>query len=199
MARSQVLVALLRGVNVGGRSILKMAELRELAEGCGFDDVQTYLQSGNLVFRTTLSAAKATTALQGALRAESGRELAVAMRTAQQLAAVVEKCPFRDTKSVHVTFVVDGARPTPPEVDPEAFAPERFEVRGREIYLHLPDGMGRSRLAQALAKGQRGANGTTRSWKTVTALAALTDQLCQEERRARVRSVQRSSSSIQGA
>lgn len=173
MARSQVLVALLRGVNVGGRSILKMADLRELVEGCGFDDVQTYLQSGNLVFRTTMSATKATTALQRALRAESGRDLAVATRTAAQMASVVERCPFPETEKVHVTFVVDGARPTPPDVDPAAFLPERFEARGREIYLHLPDGMGRSRLAQALAKGQRGASGTTRNWKTVTALAAL--------------------------
>lgn len=177
MARSQVLVALLRGVNVGGRSILKMADLRELAEGCGFDDVQTYLQSGNLVFRTTMSAGNATTALQRALRAETGRELAVATRTARQLADVVERCPFEDTEKVHVTFVVDGAHPTLPEVDPEAFAPERFEVHGREIYLHLPAGIGRSRLAQALTKGHRGASGTTRNWRTVTALAALSDRL----------------------
>ena len=173
MARPQVLVALLRGVNVGGRSVLKMADLRELAEGCGFEDVQTYLQSGNLVFRTTMSAEAATAALRDALRAASGRDVAVASRTAEQLTAVVERCPFTDTEKVHVTFVVDGADPTQPEVDPKAFLPERFEVHGREIYLLLPGGMGRSRLAQALTKGKRGASGTTRNWKTVTALAAL--------------------------
>lgn len=199
MARSQVLVALLRGVNVGGRSILKMADLRELAKGCGFDNAQTYLQSGNLVFRSTMPATEATTALQRALRTETGWELAIATRTARQLADVVARCPFDDPEHVHVTFVVDGADPTPPEVDAEVFLPERFEVHGREVYLHLPEGMGRSRLAQALTKGQRGASGTTRNWRTVTALAELSDQLCQEERKARVRSAQRSSSSIQGA
>lgn len=177
MAQSTVLVALLRGVNVGGRSILKMADLRDVAEGCGFTDVHTYLQSGNLVFRTDLSAAAASTALQHALTTEAERDLAVATRTAAQLAAVVERCPFADTATVHVTFTVDGADPTPPDLDPDAFAPERFEVRGREIYLHLPGGMGRSRLAAALAKGQRGATGTTRGWKTVTALAALGGEL----------------------
>lgn len=177
MARSQVLVALLRGVNVGGRSILKMADLRGIAEGCGFDDVQTYLQSGNLVFCTTTSAATSSAALRQALRNEAGREVAIATRTAEQLATVVERCPFRDPAAVHVTFVVDDADPARPEVEPDAFLPERFEVHDREVYLHLPDGIGRSRLAQTLAKGRRGATGTTRSWKTVTALAALSDEL----------------------
>lgn len=171
MARSQVLVALLRGVNVGGRSSLKMADLRNLAEGCGFDEVETYLQSGNLLFRTPLSPSKASGALQAALQAETARDVAVATRTAPRLAEVVERCPFDDTSKVHVAFVVDGARPQAPDLDPDAFLPERFEVHGRETYLFLPNGMGRSPLAQALSKGARAADGTVRGWRTVTALA----------------------------
>ena len=171
MARSQVLVALLRGVNVGGRSSLKMADLRSLAEGLGFEDVTPYLQSGNLLFRTSQPVAKASAALRAALQEATGRDVAVATRTAPQLTAVVEQCPFEDVASVHVAFAVDGAQPTAPEVDPDAFAPERFEVRGRETYLYLPDGMGRSPLAQALSKGARAADGTVRGWRTVTALA----------------------------
>ncbi len=171
MARSQVLVALLRGVNVGGRSSLKMADLRTLAADCGFDDVETYLQSGNLLFRTGSSAPTASAALQAALQEATGRDVAVATRTAPQLAAVVERCPFDDVASVHVAFVVDGARPRAPDIDPAAFVPERFEARGRETYLYLPNGMGRSPLAQALSKGARAADGTVRGWRTVTALA----------------------------
>jgi len=173
MARSQVLVALLRGINVGGRSVLKMADLRAVAEGCGFDDVRTYVQSGNLVFRAAGSAAEASTALRESLQAETGRDIAVAIRTAAQMAAVVERCPFEDTASVHVTFLVDGVRATKPTVDGDAFAPERYEVRGREVYLYLPSGIGRSPLAQALTKAGRAADGTTRNWRTVTALAEL--------------------------
>ena len=166
-------VALLRGVNVGGAAKLAMADLRRIAEGCGFTDVRTYVQSGNVVFRTGGSAAKVAAALRSALAAEASIDAAIAIRTATQLASVVERCPFDDTANVHVTFLVEGAKRATPNVDAEQFAPERFAVGRREIYLYLPNGIGRSKMAAALGRGGAAADGTTRNWRTVTTVLEM--------------------------
>ena len=118
-----VYVALLRGVNVGGRSSLPMAELRRLTEECGFSDVQTYVQSGNVVFEGSGSAAAVAKRLRAAIAGATDLDPEIAVRTASQLAAVVADCPFDDTSSVHVTFLVEGAKATRPAIDPDEFAP----------------------------------------------------------------------------
>lgn len=168
-----MLVALLRGINVGGSSVIKMATVRELAEDCGFTSVRTYVQSGNVVFRTTTTPARASAALGAALNGATGNDIALAVRTPRELDALIARCPYDDVSKVHVTFVVDGADPPAPVADPADFAPEHFTVRGRDTYLFLPHGIGRSKLAQALAKGRAARIGTTRNWRTVTALARL--------------------------
>lgn len=177
MAREQVLVALLRAVNVGGRTVIKMADVRDAAASCGFADVRTYLQSGNVLFPTSMPVAKASAALRQALTEASGHEIDVALRTAGQMTEVVEQCPFEDVDRVHVAFLIDGAEPTPPTVEPDAFVPERFAVRGRETYLYLPDGIGRSKLAAALSRGADARTATVRNWRTVTALTELAREL----------------------
>ena len=169
-----VYVGLLRGVNVGGARKLPMADLRRIAEDCGFDDVRTYVQSGNVVFRTGRAATAVARKLRSAIAAETSRDPAIAVRTAAQLAKVVEQCPFDDTANVHVTFLVEGAKGAAPKVDQQQFAPERYKVRGKEVYMYLPNGLGRSKLVQALTKGAAAADGTTRNWRTVTALLDMT-------------------------
>ena len=72
-----------------------------------------------------------------------------------------------------MTFLVEGAKGAAPKVDQEQFAPERYEVRGKEVYLYLPNGLGRSKLAAALTKGAAAADGTTRNWRTVNAVLAM--------------------------
>ena len=167
-------IALLRGVNVGGATKLPMADLRRIAEDCGFDDVRTYVQSGNVVFRTRGAAAAAVAKkLRSAIAAGTSLNPAIAIRSAEQLAKVVEQCPFDDTANVHVTFLVEGAKHAAPKVEQEQFAPERYDVRGREVYLYLPNGLGRSKLAAALSKGAAAADGTTRNWRTVTTLLEM--------------------------
>jgi uncharacterized protein (DUF1697 family) len=166
-------VGLLRGVNVGGKTKLPMADLRRIAEGCGFDDVRTYVQSGNVVFRTSGAAAAVAKKLRSAIAAGTSLNPAIAIRSAEQLAKVVEQCPFDDTANVHVTFLVEGAKHAAPKVEQEQFAPERYDVRGREVYLYLPNGLGRSKLAAALSKGAAAADGTTRNWRTVTAVLEM--------------------------
>jgi uncharacterized protein (DUF1697 family) len=173
-----VYVALLRGVNVGTGRKLPMADLRAAAEGCGFTDVRTYVQSGNLVFRTSASAATAARDLRAAVAgALPHLDPAVAIRTPKQLQAVVDRCPFDDTAKVHVTFLVEGAKARPLANDLDRFAPEAAATVGREVYLFLPDGMGRSKLAAVLARGKAGQDGTTRNWRTVTTLLEMAREL----------------------
>ena len=168
-----VYVALLRGVNVGGRK-LPMADLRKLAEECGFGDVQTYVQSGNVVFDGSGSASSVAKRLRVAIASATALDPEIAVRTGPQLANVVDDCPFDDTSCVHVTFLVEGAKATRPAIDPDEFAPERFAAKGRQTYLYLPNGIGRSKLAAALSKGKAALDGTTRNWRTVTTLLELT-------------------------
>lgn len=176
-----IYVALLRGINVGGRTTLAMAALRELAEGCGCTDVTTYIQSGNLVFRHRDAASQVASALRSVIAAEGGVDPAIAVRTRAQLTEVVDANPYVDRSDddtqLHVTFAVDGATfRKDPDLDLDAFAPEEMTVRRHETYLFLPNGMGRSKLAAELAK--RGGNdATTRNWRTTRKLLAMAGDL----------------------
>jgi len=172
-----VFIGLLRGINVGGRARLTMADLRATAEGCGFTDVRTYVQSGNVVFRANGSAKKVGSALRSAIATATELDPAIAMRTARQLTTVIEQCPFDDVANVHVAFLVDGVPKEAPEpkLDAAALLPEEFAVRSRETYLYLPNGLGRSKLAEALTRGKSTHHATMRNWRTVTALATMAD------------------------
>ncbi|MFV0308955.1 MAG: DUF1697 domain-containing protein [Desertimonas sp.] len=169
MARA---VYLLRGINVGGRSVVKMADLRAIATGLGFEDVETYVQSGNLIATVDGPVGDAGERLREAIAASTSVAPAIASRTAAQMRSVVERCPFDDTDNVHVSFLVDGAHRMAPTVHPSDFEPEKWAVGGRQTYLLLPDGIGRSKLAAAFANGRFGAASTVRNWRTVSTIAA---------------------------
>jgi uncharacterized protein (DUF1697 family) len=174
------MVALLRGVNVGGKTTLPMARLRELAEGLGYEDVATYIQSGNLVLRTTTSASAVERDLAEAIAALGGVQPAVMVRTLAQLRKVVEGNPFirrgEDEKSCHVVFGAKATRGSLAGLDLDGYAPEEAVAAGKELYLFLPGGVGRSKLAGDLAK-DKGAVGTMRSWRTVTKLLEIAEAL----------------------
>ena len=172
------LVALLRGVNVGPHKRLGMADLRALVEGLGYADVETHLQSGNVVFGSDDSPDKAARELERALAADVGLEVDVLVRTAADLAKVVERDPLRrhvtDPKRYLVGFL--SAAPATARVravDPDAYLPERFELAGRELYLWLPDGVHTARLPRALSDQRLGVVSTARNWNTVQKLLAL--------------------------
>jgi uncharacterized protein (DUF1697 family) len=174
-----VFVAMLRGVNVGGRSSLPMADLRRITESCGHADVRTYIQSGNVVFSTQgrPSAAKVATELRRKIAAQTSVDPDVAVRTSAQMDKVVAGNPFltdgADPSHLHVVFLIDDTRPAAVrELDLARYSPEALVVRGNEVYLYLPNGIGRSKLAADLAR-QRDAVGTARNWRTVTKLAEM--------------------------
>lgn len=175
------MVALLRGVNVGGDTTLRMADLRELVVECGFDRVRTYIQSGNVVFEgDERDPATVAHTLREVLAARTTVVPDVVVRTRDELAAVVEANPYvdrmGDPTQVHVVFLDGDADASLGGVTLDDFAPEHATAVGREVYLFLPDGIGRSRLATALNRGARRSSGTARNWRTVTTLLRLADE-----------------------
>lgn len=173
-----VMVALLRGVNVGGRAKLAMADLRAVAERCGYEDARTYIQSGNLVLRTKeRRPATVARTLHGALADDVGLATPVVVRTRAQLQTVVDRNPYlqqgEDPAHLHVVFL---ERQGTIDLDLDRYAPEHATVIGQEVYLLLPGGVGRSRLATDLGRA-KGPDGTMRNWRTVTKLLEMADDL----------------------
>jgi len=170
-------VALLRGVNLGGRSRVSMGALRQLVEDVGHDEVETYLQSGNVVFRAGGSTGAAALAreLEERIERDLGVATAVLLRSAGDIAGVVRANPFTgrqdDPRKLHVTFLSGepaadraGGLATP------VGQPDELALAGREVYLHCPNGYGRTKLNNAYLERRLGVPATTRNWKTVTAL-----------------------------
>ena len=161
-------VALIRGINVGGSRRVKMPDLRAALEDAGYEDVRTYVQSGNVVLRSSRSAAR----VAADVAAATGLEVDVMVRTAEHLAQIVEGNPYpqvQDGKTLHVAFL-EGGRPELPDGD---FAPEECTLAHGELYVWLPDGMRDSRLAKALSERRLGVRATWRNWNTVLALHEL--------------------------
>ena len=176
------LIALIRGINVGGRTKLAMADLRKAAETCGLEDVSTYIQSGNLVARDPMrrSAAAVADALRSAIASSGGIDPTVMVRTRRQLAATVDRSPFlargADPALLHVVFL-DGKGATALRgFDVARYSPEEAVAVGSEIHLLLPGGVGRSKLAADLTRHSAG-NGTMRNWRTVTKLLAMAEEV----------------------
>jgi uncharacterized protein (DUF1697 family) len=164
--------ALLRGINVGGVKLL-MTDLARLCEGEGFACVKTYIASGNVVFTSTKKEAVVRDALEGALARHTGRPVPVLVRSAAELEATVAANPFPGIAGnrLLVFFLPDSP---PKNVLAGVVAPdgEELAVRGRELYVHYPNGMGRSKLKVPLWNV-----GTSRNLNTVVKLAAMTRAL----------------------
>ncbi|WP_223835971.1 DUF1697 domain-containing protein [Streptomyces venezuelae] len=174
--------ALLRGINVGGNKKVPMAELRSLLEGLGHGDVQTYLQSGNAVFSSTRQdPAALARELEAAIEAHFGFRVACLVLGGAYLRAVAEACPFPAAelagKQLHVTFCSEQPGPERfAAIDGAAYLPEEYRIGERVLYLYVPEGLGRSKLAEALARPAvvKGIDVTTRNWNTVVKLVELT-------------------------
>ncbi len=174
--------AFLRGVNVGGVKVV-MAELRAMAEGLGFSDVKTLLQSGNLVVADPQgrSTADLETLLEAATKAKFGRAIDYMIRTPQELAAAIAANPFpemaKDDPSHLVVHFLKGKAPDHAAIaalNAAITGPEKAAAVGRELYITYPDGIGTSKLSNSLiekALGRQRATG--RNWNTVLNMAAL--------------------------
>lgn len=173
-------IALLRGVNVGGRK-LPMAELREALTDAGATDVVTYIQSGNVVLdHTSKSDAVVQKLVEDTISSTFDLDVPTMVRSLAEVRAVVDGCPYEvdDPTKLHV-FFFSGPAPDPASwMDLAPFAPEAITVSGREQYVHLPLGMGRSKIVEAIGKGpgRKVEQGTARNWRTVQKLVELADR-----------------------
>lgn len=178
-----VFAALLRAVNVGGSSALKMADLRQLCEGIGFGDVRTLLQSGNVVFKAAGGDAAIAKKLADAIAKHHGFGPAIAVRTAAEIAGVVKRNPFKAEAERDPRFVVAGFLAGPSAAGAaarvaavKAAAGERLSLSGRELFVHYPEGQGRSKVTNAVLERALGVPVTVRNWNTVTKLAAMMEE-----------------------
>ena len=164
-------VALLRGVNLGARNKVPMAQLRTLLEDAGYGEVRTYIASGNVLLDGPAGKKKLASELERLVLNSFGVTTAVILRKPRELAAAVEAHPFDDTSETHVAFL--AARPAKAaavrleDVDPGAV------LAGTELYLRLPRGVHGSRLSNARIESLLGVAATLRNWRTVVALAKL--------------------------
>ena len=168
-------VALLRGVNVGGHNKVGMAALRESFADLGFTDVATYVQSGNVVFTATGRPTTLESTIERRLTTELGMDIRVAVRSAADLHRLVAGNPFvpgADPKALHVMFLID--RPSAARLRdlPEGSNHEEVQAGRHDLYLHLPNGMGRAKLPSAVGRAI-GVPTTVRNWRTVTTLAEM--------------------------
>jgi uncharacterized protein (DUF1697 family) len=164
-----VFIALLRAINVGGTGALPMKKLCSLCTDLGFGDVRTYIQSGNVVFESSLSEQDVQDSLGRVLSEEMGKRVDVMVRTAAELRAILEANPFPNAQPAQVAVVfLSGTAPK--GLLDKVVVPGREELRlgKREIYIHYPDGMGRSKL-----KLPSKIVGTARNINTVTKLDAM--------------------------
>ena len=170
-----IYVALPRGVNVG-QNILRMDRLREVCSEMGLKNVRTYVQSGNVVFEGQGSATRWSQALERGLAGETRLPVTVIVRTAAEIAKVLAENPFQNSKEIdttrlHVTFLADAPAKSRVEALGKVKAGvDRFRWVGKQIYLHCPDGYGRTKLSNSVIEKILSLRATTRNWNTVNKL-----------------------------
>ena len=172
-------VALLRGINVGGKNKLPMKDLIALFADAGAEDVRTYIQSGNVVFTASRGVATGlAAAVTELIEARLGLTVPVVLRTRAELAAARDANPYAgrasNPKALHVMFLKD--RPSKSAVgtlDPDRSPPDEYAVIGREVFLFCPNGIGRSKLTTTWIDRALGTVATVRNWRTVNALVDM--------------------------
>ena len=172
-------VALLRGINLGARNKVAMPSLRALVEAMGHENVQTYIQSGNVVFTCRSgSAAEIAAAMEAGIKEELGLQVPVVVRTRPELEQVTKKNPFlaacTDFSALHVVFLATApTKAAATTLDPDRSPGDEFALVGSEVYLHCPNGFGRAKLGLDWFERKLGGPATIRNWRTVTKLLEL--------------------------
>ena len=166
-------IALLRAINVGGTGLLPMKDLSAMCEKLGCRDVRTYIQSGNVVFTSSLSEEAVRKRLEEALAAKMGKPIDVMIRTQEELRTILSRNPFQNEDPGKVVVGFLSAAP-PKDLMKKVVAPggEQVKPGKREVYVYYPNGQGRSKLKLPL----EGAAVTARNIRTAAALLAMAEQ-----------------------
>jgi len=174
-------ILLLRGINLGPTKRVPMGELRELFSTGGFEDVRTYVQSGNVVLRSDLSPEELEQQSERLIAERFGFDVPVIARTREELAGVVDRNPLGgvavNPKRYQVSFLATELEESVVEqLAAVAASGERLVADGRELYAWHPNGVARSKLWAKLAGTGLGVKATARNWTTVTTLLAMADE-----------------------
>ncbi len=176
-------IALLRGVNVGGKNKLRMSDLAAMFAEAGCVEVRTYIQSGNVIFVASASVAKQIPAIiSQRIDEQLGLRVPVVLRASEELLRIVENNPFlrsgADAATLHVAFLADEpASSRIRSLDPDRSPGDSFSVCGRHIYLCCPNGVARSKLTNAYFDSALATTSTARNWRTVMTLAEMTQAI----------------------
>ncbi len=167
-------ISMLRGINVSGQKKIRMIELRSLYEALGLSNVQSYLQSGNVVFDSDIQdTAKLAGIIEKQIELSFGYAVSVFMREPADFQRIIENNPFltarsEDPTKLYVTFLRE--RPSEGTLEPPANETGQFMMGEREIFVFVPDGYGRTKLSNNFFERKLKITATTRNWKTVNAL-----------------------------
>jgi uncharacterized protein (DUF1697 family) len=179
-----VFVSLLRGINVGGNKLIKMDALKAVHEGLGLTDVRTLLQSGNVVFKARgKGGATLAGRIEKAVEGEVGFRPTVMIRSATDLKRIAEHNPFPEmaiSDPGHLVWMALAGKPgaaAKTRLAKACSGPEEIEINGADAYITYPNGIGRSKLTNALLEKHLGVAGTARNWNTVAKLLAIAEDL----------------------
>jgi uncharacterized protein (DUF1697 family) len=172
-----VYISLLRGINLGPHNRISMDQLKTSLTALGFKQVQTYIQSGNAIFKAAIrSSSELSNRIEKKILTEFGLSITVLSRTPDEIAQAIKGNPFLNEKRIdpsklHVTFLSQAPVPSSlKKLDPLALAGDEFRHAGREIYLLCPTGYGRTKLSNNALEKALSVRATTRNWKTVNQL-----------------------------
>jgi len=180
----QTFISILRGINVSGQKKILMADLKKLYESLKFSEVKTYIQSGNVVFESDskISDIQLARKIEKAISTKYKFEVPVIIRTKEELEKILSQNSFTkeksiDLKKLHVTFLSETPdREKMEQIKEVDFSPDQFIIKGKEIYLHIPNSYGETKLSNKFFENKLKVSATTRNWNTVNKLLELASQ-----------------------
>jgi len=174
-------VSLLRGINVSGQKKIKMADLKALYQSLGFKNVVTYIQSGNVIFNSpSEDLVSLIDIIEKEIEDKYEFHVPVILRTEQEFQWISNSCPYKEAEieengtKILVTFLASTPSLEKQELlETHVALPEKLTIKGNEVYLYCPNGYGRSKISNTVIENKLGVTATTRNWKSITKLSAL--------------------------
>jgi len=172
-------IALLRGINVSGQKKILMADLRELLEKSGLNEVQTYIQSGNVVFQSTLSASECEHTIFQAIKNAYGWEVPVLVRTSEALSAILNNCPFAEGRKEKSYFIILHSEPEKgviEETQKLSIPEEDFQITEACVFIHYAIGAGKAKYGTNWFEKKLNVKATARNFNTMIKLLQLSSK-----------------------
>ncbi len=174
-------ISILRGINVSGKRKILMGDLKALYEKMGFENIQTYIQSGNVVFENAkkINNKKLEVTIKKAIQDQYNFDVPVLVRSHKEIENTIQSNPFLkekdiDLKTLHVTFLAESPKAENlDKLDEVDYPPDRFLLDGLNMYIHCPNGYGRTKLTNTFFEKKLKVSATTRNWKTVNKLLEM--------------------------